>query len=267
MHGKRPEIIAVILLCFFTFTYMSTSTVKQIDNIEQLTFSNTAEWDEYYVALRNERTRYPESLFKDIVLSKPHQNDSAETLFELALLHSATNDRTPATLDEINAEQKLETTMIGNISVASYMNSQRFPYTYELLKDSFHDITVLMLRQKNEFDRVRPSELDNTLTVAIPIPGHPAYPSGHSTQMHYLAYVLSELAPGRREAFIAKARQIAKNREIAGLHYPSDSAAGVILAQQFFDIMMQNERFQTLLAAAKEEWATNPELSQAPTNP
>jgi acid phosphatase (class A) len=175
--------------------------------------------------------------------------------------------RTPEKIQDIIAEINLETTYFNGRVLKDYIDENEFPATAALLAESFHDLTVVVLQQKQKFDRVRPNKLDPTLETVIAVPGHPAYPSGHSTQMHFIAYVLSELAPARRAEFLSRADQIAHNREIAGLHYPSDSAAGVLLAQQFFDIMMQNEKFKTLLAVAKEEWATHPALVQAPTNP
>jgi acid phosphatase (class A) len=134
------------------------------------------------------------------------------------------------------------------------MDATQFPATALLLKDSMHDLDVILLREKRKFNRVRPNALDPALDVAIAVPGHPAYPSGHSTEVHFLAYVFGELAPARKEEFLARADQVAKNREIAGLHYPSDTHAGVLLAQQLFAAMLENQKFQKLLTMAREEW-------------
>lgn len=86
-------------------------------------------------------------------------------------------------------------------------------------------------------------------------PHHPAYPSGHSTQSHAVAMVLAELVPGAANSLMAAAGQTALNREIAGLHYPSDSAAGARLARRLLDLLLANDAFVSeWMAPARKEW-------------
>ena len=101
---------------------------------------------------------------------------------------------------------------------------------------------------------MRPSYLDPTLSTALPVPEHPAYPSGHATQAALIALVLSELDPENSAAYFTSADRIAQNREIAGLHYPSDSQAGKLIAQQLFPVLLRDEAFAQLLEEAKAEW-------------
>jgi hypothetical protein len=61
------------------------------------------------------------------------------------------------------------------------------------------------------------------------------------------------------------AKRIARNREIAGLHYPSDSVAGESVAQQLFDKLTDEavmggtsgnpSKIGKLITEAKAEWA------------
>jgi hypothetical protein len=50
------------------------------------------------------------------------------------------------------------------------------------------------------------------------------------------------------------AQRIARNREVLGLHYPSDSAAGKELAHLSFEILKQCDSYKTLRDAATDEW-------------
>jgi PAP2 superfamily len=73
-------------------------------------------------------------------------------------------------------------------------------------------------------------------------PGHPAYPSGHSTTVYAWAYLLgSKLAfPHRALAgkLLAAAKAVAVNREWAGVHYASDTEAGRLLGKQIADAIV-----------------------------
>ncbi len=109
------------------------------------------------------------------------------------------------------------------------------PKTYRVLHmaNLFAAFTVMYF--KAQFKRQRPSQLCPVLLPPVPVPGHASYPSGHSTQGHLIAHCAGLVLPGAVQAVLqtnlgALADRIARNREIAGLHYPTDSAAGVTLA-------------------------------------
>lgn len=217
-------------------------------------FSNTMEWDPRLLALSEEKTHYNIDWEKVINLSPPSKNSSPETKRELETLVEYKSLRTQEELEQINKEIDLKTTELGGRPAPDYFDENKFPATAELFRYSFSDLNILIMSEKKIFDRVRPNILEPDIEPVIKVPGHPAYPSGHSTQAHFLAFVLGELMPDRRDALIARAGEIAKNREIAGLHYPSDSRAGATLARQFVDLLLKNAEFQALLKTARQEW-------------
>ena len=101
---------------------------------------------------------------------------------------------------------------------------------------------------KNKYRRVRPAQLFPGLLPPVATPGHAAFPSGHATQAHLVYKCLWSLLPAAgiggtanspytiaAPALERLARRIARNREIAGLHYPSDSVAGRHLANKIFN--------------------------------
>lgn len=243
-------VVGIVLLIGGHFFVVREAAARK----DALTFSNTATWDPEYLALAEQTTRHPNGAFATISLPLPPKNSSSETRSELAALLMHQKARILKEVADIVAENGLSTTDFGGHTLTAYMDATQFPATALLLKDSYRDLTVITMQEKRKFDRVRPNKLDSALTPAIEVPGHPSYPSGHSTQLHFFAHVFGELAPARKEEFLARADHIAKNREVAGLHYPSDTQAGILLAQQFFAIMLENPKFQTLVAGAKEEW-------------
>jgi acid phosphatase (class A) len=254
MLEKHLPTIGIIGLVLLVGGYFFVVLPQEAARKDALTFSNTMTWNSDLLALSNEPTHYPAEEFAGISLPPPPKNSSREATDELGLLKSYRALRTPQEISNIISEEIPETMPFGGHTLATYMDEKQFPATALLLTDSFHDVRVITMREKKEFNRVRPSALDTSLDTAIEVPGHPAYPSGHSTEIHFIAYVFGELALARKEEFVDRADQIAKNREVAGLHYPSDTAAGILLARQIFADLMKDPKFNTLLAAAKKEW-------------
>jgi hypothetical protein len=99
-------------------------------------------------------------------------------------------------------------------------------------------------------------------------PGHAAFPSGHATQAHLIALCLEVVMPATiipvdingvpqpdQGPLRQMAHRIARNREVLGLHYPSDSVAGKTLAEQTFKLVRGLSTLQNVFAVAQTEWA------------
>jgi hypothetical protein len=124
--------------------------------------------------------------------------------------------------------------------------------------------------------RPRPSHVCPALLPPIPVPGHPSYPSGHATEAHLIALVLNQVfqsndqssqasKAGKREPAMnydltALANRIARNREIAGLHYRSDSDAGKKMAADIWRLLQDPgcTVFAKAMTDAQNEWLDQP---------
>ncbi|MEN9920264.1 MAG: hypothetical protein RL538_157 [Candidatus Parcubacteria bacterium] len=242
----------LILLTLITalFVWQNESTEK----LNSLKFSNTQTWDETLLKASLEKTVIVEAAYGKMHLPEAPINKSSTTRRELEDLHMMVSLRTPEILERINAEQKLVGSVMGPYTYAEIISTSTHPHTSFFIQKPLYELSVLTMRFKKRFDRVRPSYLDTSLTTAITVPEHPAYPSGHSTQAHFIALLMSELDPEHRDAYWESAERIAKGREIAGVHYPSDSEAGKILAQQYFALLQKTPWYQTYFKLAKGEW-------------
>jgi membrane-associated phospholipid phosphatase len=129
---------------------------------------------------------------------------------------------------------------------------------------------------KGLYQRPRAPMLRPALLPPIAVPGHASFPSGHSTQAHLMALCLEEVLTGTALlptpsspphtspimiSMTALAERIARNREIAGLHYHSDSVAGLLLAQGILPLLQATPAsvtaptwYQKAVIAARAEW-------------
>ena len=130
-----------------------------------------------------------------------------------------------------------------------------------------------VMHYKRQFHRARPSMHSPALMPPIAVPGHASYPSGHATQSMLMALVLERVMPLAtrvpppappppppppppvyRSPLMMMAQRIARNREVLGLHFPSDSQAGRVLAQASFTLLMECKTVKQMVAEAKKEW-------------
>ncbi|HMJ07036.1 MAG TPA: phosphatase PAP2 family protein [Chthoniobacterales bacterium] len=138
-------------------------------------------------------------------------------------------------------------------SIGSWFNPKDLPVTAELLGRVWRDASHYMWRLKFKNARIRPYAIDPSLKN-LESTNWAAFPSGHASYAHILAYLYSELAPEFADIFLNDARSIAHSREIIGVHYPSDSEAGRVFGRQFVDLLLQSEEFRPDLEKVKAEW-------------
>lgn len=228
------------------------STEQEAELSDDLKFSNTQEWDPVLKKVLDESTNDPQTIayLAAISLPPPPTNTSAETRDELKWLHELENTKRHHALSEIEAEVQTKNLQLGDFI---YGNNNK-PATTELLEEARKQVLPVLMTLKQDFDRVRPSHLDPNLSIAINLPRHPAYPSGHATEGQLIAILLSKLDPVNAAYYQTDAIRIAENREIAGVHYPSDSEAGRSLADQFAPLFLESPTGKRLFEAAATEW-------------
>lgn len=76
-----------------------------------------------------------------------------------------------------------------------------------------------------------------------------------------VAETLSLIAPLKKVDFVRAAEAVAKDREIAAVHYESDSRAGAKMARDAVAELATVQLFKDLLAQATIEWKPDADLS------
>lgn len=137
-------------------------------------------------------------------------------------------------------------------SIGTWFNADSLPLTATLAANVWKDAEFLIWKYKNYFLRIRPGKLEPELKYLEETPWA-AYPSGHATNSYVNAYLYAALIPEFESFFLKDAYDMAHSREIIGVHYPSDSESGRLLAYELIQRLMKNEQFQKDFAAAREE--------------
>ncbi len=255
LHFILRIVIGLLFFGVFYFLWRERFVVtRQFLAPEEMLFSNTQPWG-ILLRLKESQKGYTNRQFSAITLSAPHTNTDPRTQDEIADLHELVRLRTHDVIARIDRERfDVRKLTMADKTLRSLLRDGAHPLSDELIDAVLYDFDAYVLHFKRIHDRVRPTILDPSLPHAFPVPKHPSYPSGHSSQAHLIAEILSIFQPKQREAFFADAWRVATDREIAGFHYRSDTVAGRILAQQYFALLMESDDFRRDLAAAKSEW-------------
>jgi acid phosphatase (class A) len=188
------------------------------------------------------------------LLPDPPANGCPTTLKEIDLILRKQAVRTPEEVARIKQEVHLNVYLFENV-LGSWFTAKNLPLTAALFDHVDADIYPVIESAKKDWDRPRPFLQDKRVHPPIDLPKNAAYPSGHSTVGNLDALILAELAPDLKSAILARGRQIGDDRVIAGVHFPSDVAAGRTLARDLFARFMASTAFQADLAKAKAEVA------------
>jgi acid phosphatase (class A) len=117
------------------------------------------------------------------------------------------------------------------------------PEVSSILFKVYYDGGMAVGAAKERFGRQRPFKRDKALKPCLGKVGGLSYPSGHATVSRLFALLLSDVAPARRGAFLARSDQAALNRVIGGVHHPSDIEAGKALGDAVYAELLKEARF------------------------
>lgn len=252
MDSHSNPVMIFFMKAIYSILILTAISCSNLSNTSERRFSNTMTWDKDYWNM----TTHPLTVISDkdvFVLPPPPGNTSEETKKELQHLLALQAARTPETEAEIKTQVNFKEITFDCFQIKNLMDT-KYQYLPKIFEMVTLDLVGTITRQKRIYDRVRAIYLEKGLTTVVPNPGHPAYPSGHSTEMHFYAHVFSEMNPTHKDIYFKNAKRVAENRELAGVHYPSDTKAGVLLSEQFFKAVMKNEKFNKLVKNAAVEF-------------
>jgi hypothetical protein len=216
------------------------------------------------VAARNARADYVEAKDFDFktLLPAPPADGSDTWRAEMDQLLKLQDKRTDDDVKRIESESKM-TAFIFTNALGPWFNEKELPKTAAFLAQVMKDTSEVVTAGKETYQRHRPFKTEPKLHPCSAQEKTFSYPSSHSARAMVIAMVLSEMLPERKKALMAEGMQIGDDRALAGQHYPSDVAAGRVLAKAIFEKMEQEPKFQKALEEAKAECAAKEPIAQA----
>ena len=128
-----------------------------------------------------------------------------------------------------------------------YFGENDLDFPEILVTDIIDGSTYLLMGVKNFYRRPRPNKLAKKLGIEFDFVDlssakTPSFPSGHATQSHLLAYILSDMFPKHKDSFEKMAKDISMSRMMAKVHYPSDIEWGEKMAEVLYKQYKKNNK-------------------------
>jgi acid phosphatase (class A) len=172
--------------------------------------------------------------------------DQEDLLITLSLQASRTDDQKNEALRDRNYTIKLMTDVVD----ADF--ETKYPNVFKVLSNADIDSYFINTMIKNANGRLRPFVQHPTLVVPLFSVSDFSYPSGHASGMELQARILAQLFPDKSDSLLRRARQIADSRVVAGVHYASDTEAGLALGDLVYLEIAATNGFQKDLSLAAQ---------------
>jgi acid phosphatase (class A) len=188
------------------------------------------------------------------LLGGPPADNSPEHRAEIATMLYLQNRRTEQDVARCRQEaNQINVWLFANV-LGDDFNKVSHPLTAALFEDVRNEVRPIVLAAKAKWDRPRPYRSIPEIHPCVHLETGASFPSGHATLGMLWATVLAEIFPEQREAIMARGRQIGQDRFIAGVHYPSDVAAGQKLGAEIARRLLANRDFRIELDSVRREW-------------
>jgi hypothetical protein len=204
----------------------------------------------------------------------PFQNWVKDEATDFDKLRVAVKERkvsgVEARINEHNLPLSESAPLIANrLKVPGIKFSSSRPASRWLFEAVQRDSFIIVLELKKHFNRARPYQRLGVKNEADAMfyPGHPSYPSGHAMDGAIVLGICQKLwsnSDGKIDPLYVKsfkkvedeAKSYGYLREVAGVHFSSDTEAGKALAKLILDNLIGSADFENDLRLAKKEWGT-----------
>ena len=168
-----------------------------------------------------------------LTVQSPPSDDTAEAHLLLAMQRH----RTHSQIAQIKAQSSDPLPLFWR---CAGLDETLYPEQAQRILEAVVDTEAVVVALKRRYNRRRPSVVLPQIHPVIPVPPYASYPSGHATQSVVIANLMARLAPKAARRLTVLAMQVGRNREIAGLHYPSDTNAGFSLGGELSEIFLRS---------------------------
>ncbi|MBP7951192.1 MAG: phosphatase PAP2 family protein [Verrucomicrobiales bacterium] len=190
------------------------------------------------------------------ILPAPPADHSPAGLADLSVLLYVQADRT-------KEQEKLAKEMaspsvfaMGREIFGDWFRRENLPKTAEILRQTTKATDPVLQAAKKHWKRPRPYQRSEKISPVVGKPGDAgSYPSGHTFGIAVPEFVLSAAFPEHAEALDARIHRVMWGRVVGGVHYPTDTEAGRLLAKHVVEKLLETPAMRDAIKTIREEAA------------
>jgi membrane-associated phospholipid phosphatase len=130
----------------------------------------------------------------------------------------------------------------GELIARERLETPRAARLLGVLGVAIMDAAIACWDAKYHYMLLRPNQADPSLVTPIPTPPFPSYPSGHATFSAAASEILAQYFPQEAARLRYLAEEAALSRVYTGIHYRSDSEAGLATGRLLGALALQRDR-------------------------
>jgi len=186
------------------------------------------------------------------VLPPPPAEESEAQKLDLQAVLDAQAGRSAEQATAAQKESDLTVFQFASV-LGSGFSAEKLPKTAAFFGHVYEDSIDILGAAKDKWKRPRPFVNNTEVHPAGEKPKSASYPSGNSLLGYVYAIILADILPEKHDEIFAKGVQIGDARVVAGVHYPTDVAAGRLAAVEIANALARSPAFQAEFEAAKTE--------------
>ena len=171
---------------------------------------------------------FPIERFKNV---QPPKNESSETQDEIKQLGNIEPDS-----DFVKSGNDI------NKKFEQFLKSKDLEFPIKEINKYMTGVRSIILQLKYHYNRPRPGQVADATGIdfeseTLKSASTPSYPSGHATQGRFISKVLTDMYPENEQQLMKIGEDIAYSRNVAKVHYPSDTKFGKKLGDEMYDFI------------------------------
>ena len=190
------------------------------------------------------------------LLPAPPADDSPAGLADLDTLLHLQTERTPAQVARAQRVAGQSHLTFGQAVFGAWFTARNLPRTDAIFQEIDRENGSVVQAAKGAVRRPRPYQRDTRIVPAVGKPGDSSsYPSGHTAGAAVWGAILAAAFPGDAAACQAQVRETMWCRELGGVHYPSDTEAGLLIGNEVARRMLASPAMAGALEEIRAEAA------------
>lgn len=190
------------------------------------------------------------------ILPAPPADDTPAGLADLSMLLYVQQNRTPDQVKLAKAMESPSVFAMGREIFGPWFTRDNLPKTAEILRQTSKAADPVLNNAKKNWQRPRPYMRSTLIAPVVGKPGDAgSYPSGHTYGMAVPMFLLSAAFPTHAVEFDEKTHRVMWGRIVGGVHFPSDTEAGRLLAQDVVEKMLKTRSMKDAIETIRAEAA------------